>query len=51
MIFERREDAMAAVKRYNNLQLDNKPMKMELIEGDSVSGPGGGSRMLSSGIR
>ena len=32
MIFERREDALTAVKKYNNLQLDNKPMKIELIE-------------------
>jgi RNA recognition motif-containing protein len=51
VIFERREDAIAAVKRYNNLQLDNKPMRIELIEaGGGVGGPGG-ARTLSSGIR
>lgn len=49
VIFERREDAIAAVKKYNNLQLDNKPMKIQLIEGPS--GGAGGARTLSSGIR
>lgn len=49
VIFERREDAIAAVRKYNNLQLDNKPMKLQLIEG--TAGGAGGSRMLSSGIR
>ena len=50
MVFERREDAIAAVRKYNNLQLDNKPMKIELIEG-GAGRAGGGARTLSSGIR
>ena len=49
VVFERREDAIAAVRKYNNLQLDNKPMKIELIEGGA--GKAAGSRTLSSGIR
>ena len=49
MIFERREDAIAAVRKYNNLQLDNKPMKIELIEGGA--GRAASSRTLSSGIK
>ena len=49
MVFERREDALAAVKKYNNLQLDNKPMKIQLIEG--AVGGGSGAKVLSSGIR
>lgn len=48
VIFERRDDALAAQKRYNNLALDNKPMKIELIE--DVDAPGAG-RTLASGIR
>ena len=47
VVFERREDALAAVKQYNNLALDNKPMKIELIENVA----NGGGRMLSSGLR
>ncbi|KAJ3694841.1 hypothetical protein LUZ60_000218 [Juncus effusus] len=31
VVFVRRSDAMAAMKRYNNVQLDGKPMKIELI--------------------
>ncbi|KAF8698035.1 hypothetical protein HU200_035546 [Digitaria exilis] len=31
VIFSRRSDAIAAVKRYNNVQLDGKPMKIEII--------------------
>lgn len=27
----RQSDALAAVKRYNNLQLDGKPMSIELV--------------------
>lgn len=30
-MFTRRSDAVAAVKRYNNVQLDGKPMKVEVI--------------------
>lgn len=32
---------MAAIKRYNNVQLDGKPMKIEMV-GTNISTPGGG---------
>jgi RNA recognition motif-containing protein len=31
VVFARRSDALAALKRYNNVQLDGKPMKIEFI--------------------
>ncbi|XP_077230284.1 ALWAYS EARLY 4 isoform X2 [Tasmannia lanceolata] len=31
VVFTKRSDALAAVKRYNNVQLDGKPMKIEVI--------------------
>lgn len=31
VVFSRRLDAVAAVKRYNNVQLDGKPMKIEIV--------------------
>ncbi|KAK8923726.1 Nuclear cap-binding protein subunit 2 [Platanthera zijinensis] len=31
VVYTRRSDAIAAVKRYNNVQLDGKPMKIEII--------------------
>ncbi|XP_077212740.1 THO complex subunit 4A-like [Tasmannia lanceolata] len=31
VVFSRRPDAVAAVKRYNNVQLDGKPMKIEIV--------------------
>lgn len=30
-MYSRRQDALAAIKRYNNVQLDGKPMKIELV--------------------
>ncbi|CAN6442546.1 unnamed protein product [Victoria cruziana] len=38
VVFSRRSDAVAAVKRYNNVQLDGKPMKIEII-GTNLSTP------------
>ncbi|XP_010558316.1 PREDICTED: THO complex subunit 4B-like [Tarenaya hassleriana] len=38
VVFSRRVDAMAAVKRYNNVQLDGKPMKIEIV-GTNLSVP------------
>ncbi|KAJ3682750.1 hypothetical protein LUZ60_012977 [Juncus effusus] len=38
VVYARRNDAMAAVKRYHNVQLDGKPMKIEII-GTNVSKP------------
>ncbi|KAK1588493.1 hypothetical protein Q3G72_024000 [Acer saccharum] len=39
VVFSRRVDAIAAVKRYNNVQLDGKPMKIEIV-GTNISTPG-----------
>lgn len=38
MVFSRRGDAVAAVKRYNNVQLDGKPMKIEIV-GTNIATP------------
>uniref|UniRef100_A0A6N2KK58 RRM domain-containing protein n=1 Tax=Salix viminalis TaxID=40686 RepID=A0A6N2KK58_SALVM len=31
MVFARQEDAVSAVNRYNNVQLDGKPLKIEIV--------------------
>ena len=31
IVFAQREDAVSAVKRYNNVQLDGKPLKIEIV--------------------
>ncbi|XP_071719783.1 THO complex subunit 4A-like [Rutidosis leptorrhynchoides] len=41
IVFSRRQDALAAVKRYNNVQLDGKPMKIEIV-GLNIVAPNGG---------
>uniref|UniRef100_A0A7N0ZTP9 RRM domain-containing protein n=1 Tax=Kalanchoe fedtschenkoi TaxID=63787 RepID=A0A7N0ZTP9_KALFE len=38
VVYSRRADAVAAVKRYNNVQLDGKPMKIEIV-GVNVAAP------------
>ncbi|CAN1282978.1 THO complex subunit 4A [Linum perenne] len=38
VVFFRRTDALSAVKRYNNVQLDGKPMKIEIV-GSNISTP------------
>jgi len=38
VVFSRRSDAVAAVKRYNNVQLDGKPIKIEII-GTNIEAP------------
>ncbi|KAG0477473.1 hypothetical protein HPP92_014314 [Vanilla planifolia] len=38
VVFSKRADALAAVKRYNNVQLDGKPMKIEVV-GTNISAP------------
>ena len=38
VVFSRKADAMAAVKRYNNVQLDGKPMKIEIV-GTNIATP------------
>ncbi|KAF8395096.1 hypothetical protein HHK36_019037 [Tetracentron sinense] len=39
VVFSRRADAVAAVKRYNNVQLDGKPMKIEIVGTNIVTPP------------
>lgn len=41
IVFSRRQDAVTALKRYNNVQLDGKPMKIELV-GTNISTPAAG---------
>ncbi|KAK8953618.1 Nuclear cap-binding protein subunit 2 [Platanthera guangdongensis] len=38
VVFSKRADALAAVKRYNNVQLDGKPMKIEIV-GTNIQAP------------
>ncbi|VFQ76777.1 unnamed protein product [Cuscuta campestris] len=38
VVFARRQDALSALKRYNNVQLDGKPMKIEMV-GVSIVAP------------
>lgn len=37
VVFTRRADAMAAVERYNNVQLDGKPMKIEIVGANIIT--------------
>ena len=56
VVYSRRSDAFAAVKRYNNVLLDGRPMKIELVGANSeiplsarvrvMGGNGGGSRTV-----
>ncbi|XP_057508797.1 THO complex subunit 4A-like [Actinidia eriantha] len=39
IVYSRRQDAQAAVKRYNNVQLDGKPMKVEIVGTNIVTPP------------
>lgn len=39
VVFTRKPDAVAAMKRYNNVQLDGKPMKIEMIGTNLNSAP------------
>lgn len=56
VVFSRRQDALAAVKRYNNVQLDGKAMQIEIV-GTNIAAPpapssysGGGAYGDFSGI-
>ncbi|XP_008803415.1 THO complex subunit 4A-like isoform X2 [Phoenix dactylifera] len=44
VVFSRRVDALAAVKRYNNVQLDGKPMKIEIV-GTNIETPATGPQI------
>jgi len=39
IIFARRGDAVAAIKKYNNVQLDGKPMKIEILGTNTPTAP------------
>ncbi|XP_074295105.1 THO complex subunit 4B-like [Silene latifolia] len=39
VVYSRRNDALAAVKRYNNVELDGKPIKIEIV-GTNISSAG-----------
>jgi len=41
VVFSRRGDALAALKKYNNVPLDESPMKITLV-GSALGGSGGG---------
>ncbi|KAI3514179.1 hypothetical protein L1887_12498 [Cichorium endivia] len=47
IVFSRRQDALAAVKRYNNVQLDGKPMKIEIV-GLNIVAPAGGLPLMNN---
>lgn len=56
VVFSRRKDAEAAVKRYNNIQLDGKPMKIETVGAisavyDVITPSTKGSRGYGNGAR
>ncbi|KAJ0266689.1 THO complex subunit 4A [Hirschfeldia incana] len=45
VVYSRRGDAIAAVKKYNDVQLDGKPMKIEIVGNNNLqaaSAPSGG---------
>ncbi|KAE9604930.1 hypothetical protein Lal_00036768 [Lupinus albus] len=39
VVFARRSDALAAIKKYNNMKLDGKPLQIELVGTCSVTPP------------
>ncbi|XP_048605296.1 THO complex subunit 4A-like [Brassica napus] len=55
VVFSRRGDATAAVKKYNDVQLDGKPMKIEIVGNNlqtasaTTGRPGTGSKNFSVG--
>ncbi|KAM7266015.1 hypothetical protein ACFE04_003698 [Oxalis oulophora] len=49
VVFARRGDAVAAVKRYNGVQLDGKPMKVEIV-GTNIASGGPARSSASNGV-
>ncbi|XP_076907724.1 THO complex subunit 4A-like [Bidens hawaiensis] len=49
IVFARRQDALAAVKRYNNVQLDGKPMKVEIV-GINLVAPVSGPPLANNSV-
>ncbi|XP_076911161.1 THO complex subunit 4A-like [Bidens hawaiensis] len=49
IVFARRQDALAAVKRYNNVQLDGKPMKVEIV-GINLVAPVSGPPLANNAV-
>ncbi|KAL1544196.1 THO complex subunit 4A [Salvia divinorum] len=49
VVFSRQQDAMAAIKRYNNVQLDGKPMKLELVGTNITTHDAGAGGFSSAG--
>lgn len=47
IVYSRRQDALAAVKRYNNVQLDGKPMKIEIV-GLNIVAPVAGPPLVNN---
>ena len=39
VVFARKSDGVAAMTKYNNVQLDGKPMKIEIIGTTAAAGP------------
>ncbi|XP_029117241.1 THO complex subunit 4A isoform X1 [Elaeis guineensis] len=46
VVFSRRADALAAIKRYNNVQLDGKPMKIEIV-GMNIETPAAAPQIIN----
>lgn len=51
MVFERRGEALSAVKKYNNVALDGLAMEIVLVESEGAAAGRPGAGTLSSGIR
>lgn len=39
MVYPRRSDAFQALKKYNNVLLDGRPMKLEILGGNNSEAP------------
>ncbi|XP_008776568.1 THO complex subunit 4A-like [Phoenix dactylifera] len=50
VVFSRRADAVAAIKRYNNVQLDGKPMKIEIV-GTNIATPAAVPQITNGAFR